>query len=330
MVRYEVPVFMEEGWYIREAWKGITIREKRRSNVENVCFIEEKISTHLIKKIKKIKKWKDDKEAQVGIVLCSSQTITKLIEYKAVGFLLIAPLSSVKILNDENIFLSILSKWEARAIRNFIENTGSEISHVQILTDFYSTDNPYLQPFKEILLNGDTTDNIKTKASEVDSRTCVVIGDDKRKLILDLERENKKRAASGDEEIDLIITTSSFENWLMPNRQKFKDVHYAYPKLSSTADVVMREFEEEYGYKPSVCALLGYDAADIAIKSIVESGPSYEGIKHYLTQNTFELITVGKMGFSAEGVPYLIGKKGEDVFGIKYVDKDGEFKALKE
>jgi hypothetical protein len=171
---------------------------------------------------------------------------------------------------------------------------------------------------------------IETEASKVDSETCVVIGKDKRKLILDLKTENEERATSGKKEIDLIITTSSFENCLMPNRQKFKDVHYAYPRLSPEAEIFKREFKEEYGYKPSVCALLGYDTADIVIKSIVEGGPSYEGIKNYLTQNTFELITVGKMGFSAEGVPYLIGKKGEDVFGIKYVDKDGNFKSLGE
>ena len=77
MVRYEVPVLMEEGWCAREAWKGITIREKTKSNVENVCFIEEKISIDLTKKIGKIKKWKDDKKAQVGVILCFSQNLLK-------------------------------------------------------------------------------------------------------------------------------------------------------------------------------------------------------------------------------------------------------------
>lgn len=335
MIRYEVPVFMEEEWCTREAWKGILLREKRRSNVENVCFISilkaemqelkykiEELNTKMreIEKVicefhnKKLKSLRD--RSPFGIALCSSILIEKL---SLENSLLIAPLSSGEITKKGDIFQVILSNWEEKAIEEYIKN--ADMGSFEILTDS-DPNGPYLQPF--------SSRKIRTEASEVNSRTCVIIGKDKRKLILGLKRENKKRAGSGGKEIDLIITTSSFENWLMPNQRKFKGVYYTYPKLSSIADVVVREFKEEYGYKPSICALLGYDAADIAIKSVVDGGPSYEGIKDYLIQNTFELITVGKMGFSAAGVPYLIGKRGEDVFGIRYVDKDGNFKALED
>lgn len=314
MASYKVPVLMEEGWCVEEAWKGIMIREKRRSNLENVYFIEERVDSTGVK----------DKDVQLGIILSTSIALAGLTEDDLKDFLLMAPLSSGKISNDGKVFQLLSSEWEAEAIKKYIKNAdmGSSIS---ILTDLSDRD-PYLQPLKEILVNNED-DKIKTQASEVDSTTCVVIGKDKRKLILKLIKERDK---SDSEKPELIITTSSFENWLMPKRQRFKDVYYTYPKLSSEAEIFMREFKKEYGYKPSVCALLGYDAADIAIKSIVEGGPSYEGIKHYLTHNIFELITVGKMGFSEEGLPYLIGKKGEDVFGIKYVDKDGNFKSLEE
>jgi len=319
MARIVIPVFVDNDlWYAREAWKGIIIREKRKSNTENIIFLGEDLPLELPKRMERINEWKK-KGFQFGIIIVSSTALT-LINEKLKGFkdfLLIAPLSCGKTSN-ENIFQLILANWEVKAIKNFFKNANIDDSDIEILTDITYEEDHYFKEFKK-LVNHDKKKN-KRKASDVNAKTCIVIGIHKRKLILDLR--NKK-------ETDLIITTSSFENWLMPNRKQMEDIYYTYPKLSSDAEIIIREFKEEYGYRPSICALLGYDAANIAIKSIMNGGPSYEGIKHYLIHHTFDLITIGKISFTTKGIPYLIGKKPENIFEIKYVDKDGNFKILK-
>ena len=72
-----------------------------------------------------------------------------------------------------------------------------------------------------------------------------------------------------------------------------------------------------------------YDAANIAIKTLIDAGASYKGMKHHLTHHHFKCIVSKKIGFDdVSSRPYLIDKAIEGLFEIRYIDEKGTYSTI--
>ena len=112
-----------------------------------------------------------------------------------------------------------------------------------------------------------------------------------------------------------------------PIRKMFaKWVVYTYPRFAENSKNIINQFEQKFGYKPSIYSLLAYDAADIAMKALINAGPGYEAMKQYLEVTEFDTITMGKIGFGENSNPYLIGRNFETLFDIKHIDSKGRYR----
>jgi hypothetical protein len=79
-------------------------------------------------------------------------------------------------------------------------------------------------------------------------------------------------------------------------------------KLPEEPKNVIEMYKNEFGCSPSSSQMLAYFAADIAIKTHIDAGPSYHTMRHYLTHSEFECSPLGKLSFTEERHTCLIGK----------------------
>lgn len=310
----DLPIFFPENKrYAKEARKGINLRFLNANNRELGCISRMAVPG----KAEEVKAFcGDDSEIHIGISLFGSEDIKEL--GNLTSFLLFAPLASADGL--ENIFQLILSTWEAKAIKRYLDYCEIDSNEKMIVTDL-NANSPYLEPFKTLLDVSSTKINSKKITSDLADKTAIiVIAEEKwktfRKLIEKLEKK-------------VVITTSSIEDWQVPpsiREMCTKNVVYTYPILAGNSENIINRFEQEFGYKPSVYSLLAYDATDIAMKTLINAGPGYEAMKQYLEVNQFDTITVGKIGFGENSNPYLIGRDSETLFDIKYIDSKGRYR----
>ena len=308
----DLPIFFPENKrYAKEARKGINLRFLNANNRELGCISRmavpgeaEGIPTF----------FSNDQKIRIGISLFRSKDTTSTGQKR----LLFAPLASADEL--KNVFQLTLSTWEAEAIKRYLSYCEIYLEGVKIITDFEGGD-PYLESFK--LLDG-TPININSNdlAQLADKTAIILITEEKWRILRELRDvvALKKK---------IVITTSSIEDWQVPPpiRKMFaKWVVYTYPRLAGNSENIINRFEQEFGYKPSVLSLLAYDAADLAIKTLSNTGPGYEAMKKYLEAEQFDTITMGKIGFGENSNPYLIGRNSETLFDIKYIDGKGRYR----
>lgn len=315
---YTLPIFVIGEDKLREEFiKGVELRFNMANSTEASKITPVIVEATPDKVV--IEQWQKQQGCYVGIAMHSSQEIQEKFENNINDFVLIAPLASA--VEVKNVVPLILSEWEANAIKKILERSNFKIEEdVTILTDL-DENSQYLSPFKTEI----TTNMWNFEEPTEGIRAYVIVGSDKWSLI--------KRLLSTHGDI-YVITTSSFEDWQMTPiiRKELSGVHYSYPKLPNDTQKVQEQFENEFGYKPSIISLLAYDGVSIAIKTFLEvSVLTYKKIRKQLFHNVFDLKVTGKtvFPFSEEGVrPLLIGKSPEELFKTKYIDEKGNYKNL--
>ncbi len=328
----DLPIFFPDNKrYAEEARKGINLRFLNANNKELGCISRMAVSGET----KSINTFRgNNNKIYLGIGLFGSEDIKKFGNLN--NFLLFAPLASAD--SQKNVFQLTLSTWEAEAIKRYLDYCEIDSNEEKIVTDL-NVNSPYLKPF-ETLLNvsslsvnfpfntlfvvSTTEINSKKMTNELTDKTAIIVIAEKKWKTL-----RKLRNAKVLKKKKVIITTSSIEDWQVPPpiRKMFaKWVVYTYPRLAENSENIINRFEQEFGYKPSICSLLAYDAADIAMKALINAGPGYEAMKKYLEVTDFDTITMGKIGFRGNGDPYLIGRDPETQFDIKHIDSKGRYR----
>ena len=321
----DLPIFFPDNKRsAKEAQKGINLRFLNANNRELGCISRMAVpgNTEGINAF-----CENNQKIHVGIGLFDSKDIKEL--DNLANFLLFVPLASAGDL--ENTFHFILAKWEAEAIKKYLdyceiyperaEERATETGEAKIITDFDEND-PYLGSFK--LLDG-TPINIGDEglARELGDKTAIiVIAKEKWKTLRRLMNAMTLKKK-------VVITTSSIEDWQVPppiREMCAKNVVYTYPTVAENSKNIINQFEQKFGYKPSIYSLLAYDAADIAMKALSNAGPGYEAMKQYLEVTEFDTITMGKIGFGENSNPYLIGRNFETLFDIKHIDSKGRYR----
>lgn len=334
---YYLPIFLQKDKIKEalEALNGIALRFQNANHIEQSRVIPFILQIDNKKDMEtEINKFKEEPlNCHIGIALMDSDFICNINKNNIKDFILLAPVASGKIIKD-NIFQFMLSEWEAMAIKKVLENCSTEESDWKILTDL-EKNTKYLKSFLDCLkcdsnyevLN---SEKFNWKTLPLDKEGYIVVGKNKWKIIRKLRKILKESLKE-----KIIVTTSSFEDWKKtPVKRKIyaEGVMYTYPKLSEVAKNVIESFQKEFGFKPSIYHLLAYDGVSLVIKTLLDAGPGYSSMKHFLAHEQFETIVSGKIGFSekenSKYEPYLIGKSPKDLFEIKYVDEEGEYKSL--
>lgn len=335
----DLPIFFPDNKrYAEEAQKGINLRFLNANNKELGCISRMAVPG----KATGVNTFcKNNPKIHIGIGLFDSEEIKNLSNLPNSIFLLFAPLASADRL--ENVFQLTLSTWEPEAIKRYLGHCEIDSNEIKIVTNLDATSS-YLKPFLSTLLKepspkkkGKKTvkkptnesliiinQNIddETTSKLIDTAAIIVIAEEKWKTFRkfrELEKLEKK----------VVITTSSIEDWQVPPpiRKMFaKWVVYTYPRFAGNSENIINQFEQKFGYKPSIYSLLAYDAADIAMKALSNAGPVYEAMKQYLEVTEFDTITMGKIGFGENSNPYLIGRNSETLFDIKYIDSKGRYR----
>ena len=294
-----------------------------------------------------IENWTENFNAHFGIALLSTECIRALFK-NAEEFLILSPVAAGN--TGKDTFHIMPLDWEAKAIRNFLREacytTPSDIIIVSNQTEgaFYKN----YPTIKELFGAPDVRQPDSIKAGDFEKKKVFIILDgDVWKKVGEVKETMRKWIYTGDpsgetcqkeckdlrleesKEI-LLIATSHLENWQVPItlRNQKENVHYTYPSLLENVQKVIHSFEKEFGYKPSIRALLAYTGTDIVIKTLLGAGPDYHSIRRFLTKNEYETIVLGKIGFTDEEEPFTIGKSPQDIFQIKYINKDGEYSPL--
>lgn len=335
----DLPIFFldnDNERYAEEARKGINLRFLNANNKELGCISRMAVPG----KAEGINAFcKNNPKNHIGIGLFVSEDIKELGNLN--NFLLFAPLASADEL--ENVFQLIFSTWEAKAIKRYLDYCEIYLNEIKIVTNPDATSS-YLKPFlstflKEpspkkkgkktvkkptneslIIINQNIDDETTSKLA--DTAAIIVIAEKKWRILRELRDvvALKKK---------IVITTSSIEDWQVPpsiREMCAKNVVYTYPTLAENSKNIINRFEQEFGYKPSICSLLAYDAADIAMKALINAGPEYEAMRKYLEVTEFDTITLGRIGFQNNGNPYLIGRNSETLFDIKHIDSKGRYR----
>lgn len=314
----DLPIFFPDNKRCaEEAQKGINLRLLNANNKELGCISRMAVPG----KAEEIDDFcKHNQKIHIGIGLFGSKDI-KILDNLA-NFLLFAPLASEDV--PRNVFQLTLSTWEAEAIKRYLGYCEIDSNEEEIVTDI-NANSPFLELFKTLLKVSSIKINSEKITNELTDKTAIIVIAEKkwktlRKLrnIKQLENLEKK----------VVITTSSIEDWQVPpsiREMCAKNVVYTYPTLAENSKNIINRFEQEFGYKPSICSLLAYDATDIAMKTLSNAGPGYEAMKQYLEVEQFDTITMGKIRFGEKGNPYLIGRDPETLFDIKYIDGKGRY-----
>lgn len=319
----DLPIFFPDNKrYAEEARKGINLRFLNANNKELGCISRMAVPG---KATGVNTFFKNNPKIHIGIGLFGSEDedVKNLSNLPDSIFLLFAPLASED--EMENVFQLTLSTWEAGAIKRYLDYCEIDSNEEEIVTDL-NPNSPYLKPFEALLKVSSIKINSKKMTNELTDKTAIiVIAKEKWKIFRKLR--NIKQLENLEKKV--VITTSSIEDWQVPpsiREMCAKNVVYTYPTLAKNSKNIINRFEQEFGYKPSVHSILAYDAADIAMKALINAGPGYEAMKQYLEVNQFDTITMGKIGFQDNGNPYLFGRNSETLFDIKYIDSKGRYR----
>lgn len=326
---YYLPIFLQKN-RLKEAlevFKGISLRFLQGNFDEQsrvILLLFQIDDTRTGPEV--IAELKENFNSHLGIILSDSDFISRIGVIN--DFILFAPTAGRKF-DKENIFQIFLSEWEAGATKN-LNDWGIDKEDVLLVSPF-DTLSPALKPFEEwnkVTVNKPSELTKKTKTQLTNYENYVIIGATKQWPIIKM----LKTAMKDDIKHKQIITTSSFEDWRIPaprRKSLAEGVMYTYPTISDKGKKAIESFQKEFFYKPSIYHLLAYDVTDICIKTLLKAGPNYASIRKYLTKfDEFETVVTAKTGFSDNGRPYIIGKSPEDIFQIKYVDKDGKYALL--
>lgn len=243
-------------------------------------------------------------------------------------FILFTPTASQKdLLNGCNkCFRNVPSnEEEAKYMADFLrieqEVTGNHIVIFKTDTKEYSIN------FSALLATKIPNVTEVSRIEEItnDKKWVILIGEKKWKKIEQILRTKKKKGIS-------ILTTSSIEDWRQPKErlELVKDsMFFTYPNSGGSRTNFSQDFNNEFGYNPSVFSALGFDAVNIAIKAITKGGHDYRSVKKVLLKEVFDDCVIGgTVCFDDNGEIIISGTikehfKGE--FIIKTIGKDGQY-----